>query len=452
MTAEALKPWQILCYGAPGLALAMPTIPVYVFLPGFYVQENGLDLAVVGLVLLAARLSDMFTDPLIGALSDRLQSRFGRRKPFIAGGGVIALIAMLMLFTPPHGVTWVYLLVWIVVLYLGWSLVNIPYTAWGAELADEYHLRTKIASAREAAMLIGILIAAILPVVFHRPDTAPNSGLLIAVAAGCLGVPGVALLLAKLPEPAGMAPRGAINRHRTLTMRTLTLLWQNAPFRRLLSAWFLNGIANGLPAALFPLFVTSVLLGSTQDRDLSLLVYFALAVLGIPAWLILSKRFGKHRIWCAAMIIACLAFSGALILGDGDIAPFFVICAITGLMLGADLVLPPAMQADILDVDRLASGEERAGLLFAIWSMAQKLSLALAVGIAFPLLDLAGFKAHGEATDGLWALSLFYAGIPILFKLAAIGLMRHHMLDETMQQSLRAQITAAKSVPEGEAI
>ena len=447
MTAPALRPRQILCYGAPGLALAMPTIPLYVFLPGFYVQEQGLDLAVVGFVLLAARVSDMLTDPLIGVLSDRLQSRLGRRKPFIAVGGVIALIALFMLFTPPDGVTWGYLLVWTMVLYLGWTLVNIPYTAWGAELADDYHLRTKIASAREAAMLIGILIAALLPVVLHRPGAAPNSGLLaIAVAATCLGVPGVALLLAKLPEPAGIAPRG------TDRCRPFALLRQNGPFRRLVSAWFLNGIANGLPAGLFPLFVTSVLAGSTQDRDLSLLVYFAVAVLGIPVWLVLSKRFGKHRTWCAAMAVACLAFSGALVLGGGDIAPFFVICAITGLMLGADLVLPPAMQADVLDVDRLESGEERAGLLFAIWSMAQKLSLALAVGIAFPLLDLAGFNAHDEKPDGLWALSLFYAGIPILFKLAAIGLMHRHRLDETMQQSLRARITAGKSTGKGDPI
>ena len=449
MGMVALKPWQILCYGAPGLALAMPTIPLYVFLPSFYVQQRGLDLAIVGIVLLAARLSDMVTDPLIGALSDRMPGRFGRRKPFIAIGGLIALIAMFMLFTPPDGVTWGYLLVWTVTLYLGWTLVNIPYTAWGAELADDYHLRTKIVSAREAAMVIGILIAAILPVVSHRPDAADNSGLLaLAAAATCLGVPSVALLLAKLPEPANIAPRPAPMDLR----RNFASLWQNGPFRRLLSAWFLNGMANGLPASLFPLFVTAVLSGSEQDRNTALLLYFAVAVFGIPVWLMLSKRFGKHRTWCAAMAVACLAFSGALLLGSGDMALFFVICAITGLMLGADLVLPPAMQADVLDVDRLETGEERAGLLFAIWSMAQKLSLALAVGIAFPLLDLAGFDAHAEEPGALWALSLFYAGIPVLFKLAAIRLMHHHMLDEAAQKSLRAQITARKSRLEGKPI
>ena len=114
-----------------------------------------------------------------------------------------------------------------------------------------------------------------------------------------------------------------------------------------------------------------------------------------------------------------LAFAGAGLLGQGDVAAFAVICAASGLALGADLTLPAALAADL--------GERRgqAGACFGVWNFFAKLNLALAAGLALPLLALFGYQPGEASHEGLTALSLAYAVLPLLFKvLAAVMLWR----------------------------
>ena len=129
------------------------------------------------------------------------------------------------------------------------------------------------------------------------------------------------------------------------------------------------------------------------------------------------------------MLLACAVFVWVPFLGAGDVIAFGVICLLSGLSLGADLALPASIQADVVDVDTAEGGGGRAGLFFALWNMATK--LALAVGIAFPLLDLAGFTSQGDNPPAaLWTLALLYGGLPVLFKLAAVLMVWHFPLDE----------------------
>ncbi len=156
---------QLIAYALPALALAMPTIPIYIYLPSFYATDMGLGLAVVGAVLLAARIFDTVTDPIVGMISDRLTWRWGRRKPLMLIGGMIAAAAMFALSHPPEDVGSTYLLVWAVTLYAGWTMVMVPYTSWGAEIVSNYDARSRVTGAREAATLVGILIASTIPVI-----------------------------------------------------------------------------------------------------------------------------------------------------------------------------------------------------------------------------------------------------------------------------------------------
>ena len=216
----------------------------------------------------------------------------------------------------------------------------------------------------------------------------------------------------------------------------VTLLWENGPFRCLLLAWLLNGVANGLPATLFLLFVTYRLDAADQSH-LFLLIYFGVSVAGLPLWLWVARRWGKHRAWSGAMVWACFWFALAPFLGPEDLGWYAALCIGTGLALGADLALPPSMQADAVDAETARTMRARTALYFALWGMATKLSLALAVGIAFPLLDWAG-----GVEDGSWILGLLYGGVPIVFKLAAIVLIAGHELDEAAHKKLRDRIEA----------
>jgi GPH family glycoside/pentoside/hexuronide:cation symporter len=134
-----------------------------------------------------------------------------------------------------------------------------------------------------------------------------------------------------------------------------------------------------------------------------------------------------------------------LLIGPGDYWPYLVICVLSGLCLGADLVLPAAIQADVVDVDAAETGERRTGLYFALWGMATKGALALAA-LALPILEVAGFSTDGGNDEtALTALVALYGLAPIVFKLAAIALMVRFPLDATLQEELRQRIEAREN-------
>ncbi|MEM7171184.1 MAG: MFS transporter [Pseudomonadota bacterium] len=459
-------------YALPALPLALLFLPLYVTLPTHYSTDLGLSLTAVGTVLFLARLWDVVTDPLIGILSDRARRRppslLSHRKTWMLLGMPLIMVSAAALFLPgqtetgPQLASWQWLFVWSLLLYLGTTTVMLPYAAWGAELSGDYHERSRITGWREALAVLGTLLAVGLPaaLLLDRADSLLANGLILwlllplTIFLACKFVPdrhrpGAAAVTptqAPAPAPATTSPLpGRVQ---------LKSLWRNRPFVRLIAAYFLNGVANGLPATLFLLFVEYRLERPDWAGPL-LFLYLALGVLGIPLWLKLSQRWGKHRIWCGAMIWAALVFACVPFLGPGDEIWFALICVLTGICLGADLALPPSMQADVIDLDRLQTRQERAGLYFAIWGVATKLALALAVGLAFPLLDLAGFQtvaAQGStaATPGntaaaLLALALLYSLLPALFKLAAVACMTGYPLNQKTQERVHDLIARRKA-------
>ncbi|UCH75156.1 MAG: MFS transporter [Rhodospirillales bacterium] len=410
----------LLSYALPALVLALPTIPVYIHLPALYGVELGLGLAATGVVLLVARIFDTVTDPLIGVLSDRFGIGGNRRKPWIAAGAVVAGLGLFKILNPPEVVGGEYLLGWSLVLYAGWTMVAVPYLAWGAELSPDYNERTRITAWREGLMVLGIVGAGVAHAVVVQLDgserDAVGSMAWIAIILGILVIP---LLLWKVPDVSPPRKEAAMSLRR---MREgAALLLTNGPFLRLLSAWFLNGLANGIPAALFIIYLEHGLGADAAQRSLFVLVYFLSAILAISLWLPLSRRFGKHRVWCWTMAAACLAFAAVPLIPQGAFVAFGIVCVITGVALGADLVLPPAIQADVIDYDRLRSGRSRAGLQFALWSMSTKLALAAAVGLALPALEATGFDPVAPDAGGIRMLAVIYALVPVVIKTAAIA-------------------------------
>jgi Na+/melibiose symporter-like transporter len=425
----------LFAYGLPGLPLAVLLLPLYVTLPAFYAVDLGLGFITVGVVLLLARLWDVVTDPVIGALSDRLTTRFGRRRPWLLAGAPLVMASAGFLFLPGPGVGPGGLLVWTMALYLGATMILLPYTAWGAELSPDYDERSRIAGWREGLVVVGTLLAAGLPAVVGA-----ERGAALEVIAWVLWI---VLPLCLLIAVRYVPERPALVRKPLAWRRGLEVLWRNGPFRRLIAAYFLNGIANGLPATLFLLYVEHVL-ERPDWSGLLLFVYFLCGIAAIPLWLRLSRRWGKHRTWIGAMLWAALVFAFVPLLGAGDHLWFLAVCVLTGVSLGADLTLPASMQADVVDLDTLRSGQSRAGLYFAFWGVATKLALALAVGIAFPLLALAGLEPDGETASptGLLTLAALYSLLPAAIKLGSVALVAGYPITAARQRRIRRLIGA----------
>lgn len=430
---------QLLAYGLPALPIAALSLPFYVMVPEFYTREVGIPIATVGFVLLLVRILDAVTDPLAGALADWTRPGFGRRRSWVILAAPLVALATWFVMRPAEGVGPMYLLIWASALSLAWTALSVPYQAWGAELSRSYEGRTRVAAFRESFTVLGTLIALLLPAIVQLQGGSSRDGLgAVALLVAVLLPLGAAIAIRVTPEPVERIHDAAGG-----LRAGLACLAANRPFRRLLAAFFVNSLANGLPATLFLFFVADRL-GAAEQAGPLLVLYFLCGVGGVPLWLWLARRTSKHRAWALGMVLASAAFAAAPFLGPGQVGLFAAVCVLTGFALGADVVLPAAVQADVIDVDTAASGQERAGLYLGLWALATKLAFAGAVGLAFPLLSAAGYDpgAGQRSEGGLMMLGLLYAGLPVLLKLAAIALVWNFPLDREEMASVAARIAS----------
>lgn len=412
----------LLAYALPAFALAALYLPLYTYVTPFYTAERGVDLAAIGLVLILIRLLDAISDPAMGWLSDRTPAKWGRRRVWLALSVPVIVLGCWQLFIPPEDAGLGHAAIWLGVVTLGWTMAQTPYAAWGAEIAPDYDARTRVTAWRESVVLIGTVAVTIAYVA-----AGGGGGGLQAVAwMVAIALPiGVIVAIWRVPDhpPAATTER--------LTFRAgYAAMRGNAPFRRLLGAWILNGLANGLPVTLFEFFTRDRLGMDPETFGVMFLLYFASAILGIPFWLWLARRWSKHRAWCLAMLYASAVFAAVFTLQYGDFTGFAAISVLTGLAFGADLALPSAIQADVIELDRQRTGAARAGIFFAVWQVATKASIALSSGLALIALDAAGFVTRAVNSDSaLIVLTVLYAGAPIVLKLAAVACMWRFPLD-----------------------
>ena len=450
MTAKGLvaaKSRQLLAYALPAFVVALPTIPVYIHLPTLYGVQLGIGLATTGYILLIARLFDTVTDPLVGILCDRLTLFRLRRKPWIAAGAIVAGFGLYKILNPATVTSGEYLLIWSLVLYSGWTMVAVPYLAWGAELRSDYNERTRITAWREGFGLLGILGAGLLGAVTLSLGWSEKESIgAIAWAAIALGVVVIPLLLWVVPERTDGSEIRNIQTNPPL-LDNLRTLSRNHLFLRLLFAWFVNGVANGIPAALFFIYLEYGLGAEANIRPIFILIYFATAILSIPLWFRLSGRYGKHKTWCWGMLGACMAFISVPWIDTGAFFAFGIVCALTGMALGADLSLPPAIQADVIEYAKYRFGNGQPGLQFAIWGMSTKLALATAVGLALPGIGYAGFDPLAPSEAGRFALLVIYALIPVVIKLLAISMVWKFPLSADVQLAIQQRLARQKQTP-----
>jgi Na+/melibiose symporter-like transporter len=404
---KALSPGALLSYGLFGLPLALLALPIYVYVPQFYAAHFEMTLALIGGTLLIARILDAFFDPMFGIWIDKQRSTNGYTR-VIALAIPLMIIGFTALFHPPlymtiHPIFW--FLGSLLMVYFGFSLASITYQSWGAALDQSKSLRTSITAVREACGLIGVIIAAALP-------TFTDIGALSYVFVLTLLIAAY-FLLRHAPRPERSTGAGF----------TFTGLMQplcNVRFRWLIAVFILNGIAAAIPATLF-LFFTNDRLLLQQYAGLFLIVYFLAAALLMPLWVMLAKRFGEKKSWMIAMALAIITFVWAYYLGAGDMVGYAVICILSGAALGADLALPPALLAAV--IGQAGHIGKYSGTYFGIWNWATKLNLALAAGIALPLLQWMGYQSGSNDAVGLHALAVGYALLPCAFKLCALILL-----------------------------
>jgi len=438
-----------LAYAAPAFALAIVGIPVYVYIPKFYTDVVGVNIAMLGYLLLAVRLFDAVTDPAIGFLSDKTKTRFGRRRPYIGVGAIFLSMSMYFLFNPPEASPYfetIWFGVTIFCLFLFWTAIVVPYESLGPEITFDYDERTTLLGMRDGALIAGTLAAASSPaaVAWAFGLSPTNEGerakffwiavlytpFLIAFCWWCV------FSIRERPQLFRGDKQGLLQGLREVS--------QNRPFIILLISYIVAAFGSNLPATLILYYVEYVL--QSKQADLFLLIYFATGVLFLPGWIYMARKLEKKVTWLAAMVINTGAFLGVFFLGPGDAHIYGVLVFLSGIGLGATLAIPSAMQADVIDYDELISGQRREGQYIGIWSITKKLAAALGVGLALSILGAVGYTPNVEQSEQVqFTLRVLYALVPSLCNVAAFVIALAYPISRRMHKDILTAIEGRRA-------
>ncbi|MDJ0864775.1 MAG: MFS transporter [Myxococcota bacterium] len=432
-------PLRLVRYALPSLVSSVAALPLVLFVPAFYADDLGVPLAAVGVALAASRLLDVVTDPLIGIASDRLRLGWGRRKPWIVLGTPVFAVALWQLFVPGGTASTASLLGWSALLYLGFTMIDLPHKAWGAELSPDYDERSRITSWREGLSTAGqvALLAAL--VVWGARGVSDAASQLRGIALVVVIALPLLVAAAVLTVPEGRR-EGFVHERRSL-FAGLRLVAANPAFRRMIGCvvFFVSGIA--IQGTLHRLVLADVMRDEARF-PLMLLVENLATLAAVPLWLRISLGTGKHRALTAAALWLAVFSVPLVFLREGDTTTLIALIAIRGSSFASILFLANSIAADVIDLDTLASGEQRSGLYFAVWGMTTKLSLALGVLLGTALPAAFGYDPAAEITAPAVQARLMaiYGGVPALLMAVGALFLRGFPVTRERHAAVRAEL------------
>jgi len=439
---ERLKKSTLFYYSLADLPIAMSLFPVAVFIPRFWTSDMGVPLTLLASIGIAVRIFDVITDPLMGYISDHTKSRFGRRKPWVFLATPIMMLSIYMLFMPPEGAGIVHYGIWSLCLSIAITMMLIPYYAWGAELSTDYHERSRVTGGRAMAGISGSLIAQLVPGAALLLFGIGGSSVVLQLVGTTMLIimPGCVLLsLWKVPEPE------QYTRTTVPVLKGLKLMWQNRPFKQLVLAFMIGTTGLSITTPLYLFFIADVL--GAEDKAIYMLTFFYLSSFAaVPFWVWLARQIGKHRAYLTSFFVLAFAHPFYMLLGEGDFWWMLPITIVTGFAGGGfSATLPNSMKADVIDLDTLNSGENRAALFFSSWSFAQKATGTIGGSLALFGLALFGFDPGAGAANGpdeLFGVRFLFSTFPSLFYLTGAAVVWTYPITEERQREIRAAIDA----------
>ena len=434
---ERRSSWALARFAAPAVPIAAMGLPLVVYLPEYYVSSLGLSLTTVGAAFLIVKLVDMLLDPVLGGFMDNTRSRFGRFRPWLAAGTPVIAVGAFALFMAEPGVGPLYLWFWLSVVYVGYSMVVLSQTAWGAVLSNDYQQRSRVFAWWQGGNVVGMILVLCLPPIVTGVFKGDHLDSIAAMGWFIVLLAPLAVLLAVTTVGEPVAPP----RHGKTGLKQYINLLSRPSVRRLLIADLLMGLAPGIAGTLFLFFFERMKNFDKTQSGVLLLIYFIAALAGAPLWPMLAKRIGKHRALAVASVVYAFVQLATVFMPAGQIALGMVVLVLAGLPYSAAQLLVRAMMADIGDEERLATGVDKTGLLYAIVTGTVKLGYALAVGV-FIILGWLGFDPKAPTAAGDAALVGLYAVAPAVLGLVVAAVMMRYPLDANRVAEIQRQLAA----------
>jgi Na+/melibiose symporter-like transporter len=389
--------------------------------------------------MFAVRIFDVFTDPLFGIICDKTRTPWGRRRPWIVLATPIMMLSIYKLFLPSDDAGWVYMLVWMTLLSVATTIMLIPYYAWAAELSPDYNERSRITGWRSMMGVVGSLSAQLAPagaLLFFGISGTRSVLEIVGITMLVLMPICVFLTVTRVPESKNYVSSV------TPFWAGMKLMVTNRPFLRLIMAFMVSSTALSITTPLYLFFIAYVL--HAEDKAIFMLIFFYVANLSaVPFWVWLSTKIGKHRAYVCSFTMIGLAHPFYLLLGDGDFWWMLPITVVTGFAAGGFAALPNSMKADVIDLDTLSSGENRAALFFSTYSFTAKLSGSIGGSVAMFGLYLFNFDATPDAVnnaDQLFGLRFLFALLPSAFYLLACAIIWNYPITKEKHAEMRAEL------------
>ena len=437
MAQDRIPTWQLAAFAGPAVPMAAMGLPISVYLPQFYAEQMGLGLAAVGTVFMIARLWDVVTDPMMGVISDRFPSRWGRRRHWIAGSVPIVLLSAWMLFMPSAPSSSLYLFAWMFILYIGFTMASLNHMAWGAELHEDYDQRSRIMGFREGFVILGVPVVLLIPVAIEQlgganveADRVAAMGWFIIVLLPIT----VAIAVWKVPE------FGELSQKQELPLReAVRPLLNNRPLQRVIAADFLSGFSGAALGSMFLFQATYVL--QIGVPSVLLLIYFFAGLGFVPVVVKLSYKLGKHQALISAALFTALMVPTLFLIPPGNFYAAAAVFTFLGVNVGSVTILYRSILADVADIDELETGHRRTGLFYALMTLTSKTGGAIAVGVVFWTLSLIGFVPGAENTEAaIRGLSIVFVATPMICNFGVAAIMWGFPLNKDMQEDVRRQL------------
>jgi glycoside/pentoside/hexuronide:cation symporter, GPH family len=431
---------RLLGFATPGFCVGALAIALGVYLPRFYAGHIGLGLAAVGFVFSAIRLGDTLLDPFIGVTMDRTRSRLGRYRLWMAIGAPVLALGVYMLFEPPGAVSPLYLLGWLLVYYIGTSLITLSHASWASVIASKYHERSRVFGAIQFVSVLGACASLILPIVMARHDGSSGANDVAAMGWLVLIAIPVGVGLAILLTPERIVVERAGERH---SLRDYLEMILRPDMLRIIVADFCLALGPGWMAALYLFYFHDARGFTIKNASIQLLIYIVAGVFGAPTLSWVATRLGKHR----TLMIAAMTYSVGLVVlsfaPKGDFAIAAVLMFLLGFAASSFPLLDRAMVADVSDAVRLEKGKSRVGLLYAMITTTQKVAGALSIGFSYTALGWIGYQAKEGAVNTPAAISgmeMVYIIGPIVFVMLGGACFIGYRLDSKRHAEIRTQL------------
>ncbi len=422
----------------------------------FLTNVVGIGAGLAGTVVLVGKIWDGINDPLVGMLSDRLRTRWGRRRPFLLFGAIpFGLTFAFMFFVPPIesqvGLAIYYGAVYLIFDTL-YTIVNVPYSALTPELSDDYDERSNLAGWRMGTSIFAALVTAgtfkllaenVFGARFGGGDQAIRSGYALTAAIWGLTLAAPLLIVFKNIEE----PEHEVDTDPIRPWRTFKEVFSNRPFRLGATVYLLSFATVDVILVVIVRFLIDYVRVDPGIDNLVLAIVLGLALLTMPLVVRMMRRFGKSRTYIASMSFMAVVMAIISQVPPGGQDWILVAAVFAGFGVGAANAIPWAIVADVVEEDELKTGKRREGIYFGYLVFFRKLASAFAIFIVGQVLSLAGFISSTggsvfieQPESALLALRFFVGGAPAIMLVLSVWAARRYPLDRERYDEIRRKL------------